>query len=233
MNALFERAFRHLSPLLEASYPLSKATIEDAFVYNHANNVVGLGANLRVLNKSQAMPGAPALARVMLESAYNVAAAAADKAFVRDKIDYDASETEERMKKIAREFSVDMAPFLLDVQNFIMKHRDGSNHNRTRKLTTLAVAKLSRVPLANSYRTHYAYLSRHVHADWFGLMDQDGHASVELKYMAPAAFACGLTCAGLYDVFTSIRTPERTVEIAAILAELCTPVTIPERKLPL
>ncbi len=230
MNALFERAFLQLSRLLEASYPLSKATIEDAFTYSHANNVLGLGANLRVLTKGQAMSGAPSLARVMLESAYNVAAAPADRAFVREKIDYDARKTEERMNQIAREFSVDMSPFLTDVRDFITKHRNGSNHSQKKELNTLAVAKLCRVPLANNYRTHYAYLSRHIHADWFGLMDQDGHASVELKYMAPAAFACGLTSAGLYDVFPLIRTPERTMEIAAILNELCRPVEIPQRQ---
>ena len=230
MNSLFERAFLQLSKLLESCHPISQASLENAFVYNHANNVVGLGANLRFLARGQAMPGAPVLARVMLESSYNIAAAAADLGFVRDKIDFDARETEKRMRQIETEFSTDMSGFLKDVQDFLTMHRTGSAHSQTRNLKTLTVAKLSRVPLASNYRTHYSYLSRHVHADWFGLMDQDGHASVELKYLAPAAFACGLTCAGLYDVFPSIRTAERTTEIATILHELCTEVPIPTRE---
>lgn len=222
MNApeLLARAIGHLlkvSALIQPkAEPGSAVRLEDAFMWNHANNVAMMGVDCQRLLESGSFSAPALLARTMMESALTLSAAATRADFMREKLDYDLRQNLRRVEQAEKELGTDFTKEKQTLRELLDGVRDGSSHNQNEKLDFLQIAKSAKCDSTAAYRNYYFVLSFHVHADWLAFKQAMAAPGPPIKAVRAAIFSCAVSVESLIDFYPQISNQTDVCENRAI-----------------
>lgn len=227
---LLTRALRHLfefSALIQPkAEPGSAVRLEDAFMWNHANNVAMMGVDCHRLLESESFSAPALLARTMIESALTLSAAATRTDFMREKLDYDLRQNLRRVEQAEKELGSDFTKEKQTLRELLNGVRDGSSHNQNEKLDFLQIAKRAKCDSTAAYRKYYFVLSFHVHANWLAFK-QAATPGPPIKVIRAAIFSCAVAVESLMDFYPQISNQTDVGENRAIWQALANGVKTP------
>jgi hypothetical protein len=217
---LFARAREHLikvSALIQPkAEPGSAIPLEEAFVWNHANNVAMLAVDFQILIEAESFSGPILVARTMIESALILSAGVTNRNLMREKLDYDLRQNFRRLEQAEKELGSDLTKEKQFLREHLKAIRDGSTHNQNEKLDFLQIAKRAKCDSTAAYRNYYYIFSFHVHADWLAFTQTVNTSGAPTKAVLAATFACAVAVESLLDFYPRISTKENLAENLAI-----------------
>lgn len=214
---LYSRALDLLAEIVEEAHdaPQGERPVESAFVYRHANNIVWLATDVITLMREERISGPPILARVMLESLFNLGAAITVPNFAARKT---VSELKDWVRRIQALNILDSGPSaevtLLESQiaQLQIDYQVDPNDSRWTVARCIEAA-----PDVSFLRTSYFLLSQHTHSSSAGLSAR--HSGVDVGVINQTLIGCITIAVGFAAQLLPTENPQKYVDAASSLLQ--------------
>ncbi len=208
---LFERALLLLRAVVaEASDEKRSFSLVEAYVQRHANSLVWLADDAKVLIDSGCFAAVPLIVRSMLESGFILAAAVNEPGFAGEKM---LREVINFRRRISVHLEND--PLLSEFEDLERRIREEANFSGSpRKLSVKETADIAKLDI--NYQFEYFLYSQHTHAEIGGLTARHFEESLPTRNLRTMAYVLTLAAAFTPQLLDT-DTPQLHVDHAAII----------------